>query len=241
MTSLYIRIFILTMYTIIVTESSSCASTIVLQAQPYLQTLVSLDTTRNLTGPFRCSWLIKASNTSHLIEIQMLNVYLSPISSCQMDNVILATGLTDETIRVWCKDYLSRGVITTSSSKVYIHLTTTSDDVTGLIFILKFWSTMSQTVSGPVRLGPANYFLISFSILVGTALLLGVIYLFYREYTTLMQRKEQTFKKKLRVRRQGISGASGIVNTHFQMEDNSSEKETTLSYLTVSPSPDCSV
>ncbi|OWF37263.1 hypothetical protein KP79_PYT12712 [Mizuhopecten yessoensis] len=107
--------------------------------------------------------------------------------------------------------------------------------------MLKFWSTMSQTVPGPVRLGPANYFLISFSILVGTTLLVGVIYLFYREYTTHMQKKEQTFKKKLRVRRQGISGASGTVNTEFEMEDTSSEKDTTLSYLTVSPSPDGSV
>ncbi|XP_069131456.1 uncharacterized protein [Argopecten irradians] len=240
MTSLYIVMF--AMYTTIArVGSSSCTSPIHLQADSNPQTLVSLDTTRNMTGPFRCSWLIKASNTSHLIEIQMLNVYLSPISSCQMDNVILTKGIDDETIRVWCKDYMSSGIITTSSNTVYIHLTTTSDDVTGLIFILNFWSTMSQTVSGPVRLGPANYLLISLSILVGAVLLVGVIYLFYREYTTIMQRKEQTFKKKLRVRRQGISGASGLVNTQFQMEDTSSEKETTLSYLTVSPSPDCSV
>ncbi|XP_060083397.1 uncharacterized protein LOC132562654 [Ylistrum balloti] len=242
MTSMCTRIFLITMYTTIVRVCSSCASTITLQAEHYSQTLVSLDTTRNKTGPYRCSWLIRASNTSHLIEIQMLNVYLSPASSCQMDNVILSKGFADEeTIRVWCKGYVSHGIITTSSKSVYIRLTTTSDDVTGLIFMLKFWSTMSQTVSGPVRLGPANYFLISVSILVGTALLVGVMYLFYREYTTIKERKEQTFKKKLRVRRQGISGASGIVNTQFEMEDTSSEKETTLSYLTVSPSPDCSV
>jgi len=98
-----------------------------------------------------------------------------------------------------------------------------------------------QTVTGPVELGIANYLLIAISITVATVLVVIVVYLYFREVKRGRMIKKETFKQKLRVRRQGISGVSGTGtdNVGFQAEDCSIDTETSFSFLT--PSPDFSV
>ena len=119
-------------------------------------------------------------------------------------------------------------------------------------------TSTGDTVYGPVHLGVANYLLIVVCIFLGTLFLLVITRLAIREFKRKRQIQKTTFKKKLRVRRPGISGASGnsvpgsiagsvinvrgVSNSAFMLEESASSSDiTTTNTLITSPSPDFSV